>query len=576
MKDLALPDHLPALRAAGVSCVKMEGRKKSPLYVATTTDYYRKLLDGRLAAGERVIQEADLQTVFSRPWTRLFTESHKDKEVADRDTVGHRGSLIGRVEGVRGDRIRFRSARELERHDGLQIDLPTLGKPFGFPIDHLWIVEADRPGREREVFEAPAGAVVEIGLPSEHPPLPVGAPVYCSSSQSVKRRYRHDRPKPGLYRPRRAVAVEVVLTPNELKVIGRVLPQRPDEQAVEVRRTLAGPFAAAQDASGMEKASRAAFEKLGDTRLALDSFTWRNEEGRFVPVSRLNHLRRDLAAGLEQALQAASAERIRVALADICPSAPAAKRTPVFRWSIKVDRINFVDAFEAEDWAGVEELIVDVTRDHPMLLSDQLDRLSGLIGRERIRLALPPLTRKWEEENVRHKVAKLLAACWTKWEAANLSAWSYLGLDPARPDTGALDLSTDWSVYVVNRAAALQLEAMGVPPVYIVARGRPGQSAAAAGGVRRAGRRHRPSGHAVVPGGVVPLRQPDRRLSRQGQLLLREYGNDLQPRRARHRAGLSLSHHRPESRAVLPLDAAEGLGRGGGRVAAGGLHLPQV
>ena len=462
MKDLALPDHLPALRAAGVSCFKVEGRKKSPLYVATTTDYYRKLLDGRLDAGERAIQEADLQTVFSRPWTRLFTESHKDKEVADRDTVGHRGSLIGRVEAVRGDRIRFCSTRELERHDGLQIDLPTLGKPFGFPIDHLWVVEADRPGREREVFEAPAGTLVEVGLPSEHPPLPVGAPVYCSSSQSVKRRYRHDRPKPGLYRPRRAVEVEAVLTADELAVVGRIVPQRPDEPAMEVRRTLAGPFAAAQDAAGMEKAARTAFDKLGDTRLELASFTWRNCEGRFVPVSRLNHVRRELAAGLEQALQTASAERVRLALADICPPKPAAIRTSTFRWSIKVDRIDFVDAFEPEDWAGVEELVVDVTRDHPTLLSDQLDRLSGIIGRERIRLALPPLTRKWEEENVRHKVAKLLAAGWAKWEAANLSAWSYLGLDPARPNTDAIDLTTDWSVYVVNRAAALQLEAMGV------------------------------------------------------------------------------------------------------------------
>ncbi len=158
MKDLALPDHLPALRAAGVSCFKVEGRKKSPLYVATTTDYYRKLLDGRLAAGERALQEADLQTVFSRPWTRLFTQSHKDKEVADRDTVGHRGALIGRVESVRGNRLRFRTARALERHDGLQIDLPVLGKPFGFPVDHLWIVEGGRKANERDVFEAPAGA----------------------------------------------------------------------------------------------------------------------------------------------------------------------------------------------------------------------------------------------------------------------------------------------------------------------------------------------------------------------------------------------------------------------------------
>src|SRR5262249_35818537 len=100
MKDLALPDHIPALRAAGVSCFKVEGRKKSPLYVATTTEYYRKLIDGRLGDGERPALEADMQTVFSRPWTRLFVQSHKDKEVADRDTVGPRGTGNGRAEAA--------------------------------------------------------------------------------------------------------------------------------------------------------------------------------------------------------------------------------------------------------------------------------------------------------------------------------------------------------------------------------------------------------------------------------------------------------------------------------------------
>src|SRR5207245_1626283 len=134
MKDLALPDHLPALRAAGVSCFKVEGRKKSPLYVATTTDYYRRLLDGQLPDADRPRHEADLQAVFSRPWTRLFVQSHQEKEVADRDTVGHRGTLIGHVEravaaGAAGARLRFHTDRALERHDGLQVDLPALGKP---------------------------------------------------------------------------------------------------------------------------------------------------------------------------------------------------------------------------------------------------------------------------------------------------------------------------------------------------------------------------------------------------------------------------------------------------------------
>ncbi len=168
--------------------------------------------------------------------------------------------------------------------------------------------------------------------------------------------------------------VEAVLTADELAVVGRVVPRRPEEPAVEVRRTLAGPFAAAQDPAATEAAARSSFEKLGNTRLELASLNWRNADGRFVPVSRLNLLRRDLAAGLEEALQEASATRVRRALADICPPTSRAMRAPEFRWSIKVDRIGFVDAFEADDWAGVEELIVDVARDHPTLLSDALER----------------------------------------------------------------------------------------------------------------------------------------------------------------------------------------------------------
>jgi hypothetical protein len=78
-----------------------------------------------------------------------------------------------------------------------------------------------------------------------------------------------------------------------------------------------------------------------------------------------------------------------------------------------------------------------------------------------LRLALPALTRSWEDRGLRHKIDSLRAAGWSKWEAANLSAWSYLDLDPHRP-AAAIDLSTDWSVYVVNRLAARQLEQMGV------------------------------------------------------------------------------------------------------------------
>ena len=197
MKDLALPEFVPALRGAGVSCFKIEGRKKSALYVGATTTYYRRLVDGDFTPQERAFHESDMQTVFSRPWTQLFLASHKDKEVADRDTVGHRGTPIGKVEAVRhagprDDRLRFRTRLALARHDGIQIDLPTQGKPFGFGIGDMWVLDrGHRPGRE--AFETDAGSLIEVALPPHHPTIPVGAPVYCSASEAVKRRYGFDQ-----------------------------------------------------------------------------------------------------------------------------------------------------------------------------------------------------------------------------------------------------------------------------------------------------------------------------------------------------------------------------------------------
>ncbi|HEV3447354.1 MAG TPA: U32 family peptidase, partial [Gemmataceae bacterium] len=403
MKDLALPDHIPALRAAGVSCFKVEGRKKSPLYVATTTAYYRQLIDGRLTAAERPQLEADMQTVFSRPWTRLFVHSHKDKEVADRDTVGHRGTLIGNVEAIAGKphaRLRFRTQRPLERHDGLQIDLPVLGKPFGFAVDRLFIL--NRQGKRHEVFQAPAGAAVEVELPGDHPDIPLGAPVYCSSSQAVKQKYRHARPKPGVYRTKTPVAVEVILTNAQITAIGRIPADGLPE--IEVTSKVTGAFTAAKDPALMEAAVYAAFEKLGATGLELAAFQFRNEANRFAPVSLLNQLRRDLTAKLADALVERRAERVARILAEVKPPAPPAVSRTDFSWSIKIDRVGFLDAFENTDWEGLEEIVVDIARDHPAVLAEALELWSSRLGRERIRLALPAITRYWEEKGLRQKI----------------------------------------------------------------------------------------------------------------------------------------------------------------------------
>src|SRR5450759_5042238 len=223
MKDLALPEFVPQLRRAGVTALKIEGRMKSPLYVAAVVNYYRQLLDGNLTAEKAKTLAADIQTIFSRPWTNLFLSNRWNRNVIDPEYVGHRGYPIGRVEEIvrlrSGEvRLRFHSSQPLEVHDGLQMDVPGLPRPYGFAVERLRVLDGAAGAQTGLVFEAPAGALVEVALPGDHPEIPGGVVVYCASSQEIKRRYRFEKPKPGLFRIRCPVNFEVHIAPDRMRV----------------------------------------------------------------------------------------------------------------------------------------------------------------------------------------------------------------------------------------------------------------------------------------------------------------------------------------------------------------------
>ena len=466
MKDLALPDHVGALRDAGVACLKIEGRKKAPTYVAATVDFYRRLLDGRLAPGERLEAEADLQTTFARPWTTLYLDSHQEKDVADRDVVGHRGAPLGQVEAVVKTggvaAIRFRTPRALERHDGLQVEIPGLDRPFGFGVASLRVVTR---GGAAEAFEAPAGALVEVPLPDDYPTIPLGAPVSCSSSQLVKLKYRVESPNLGTRRARRPIRVtaEVSAAGLELVAVSEVGPGRSVRAAV----AMPGPYDAARDPAKMAASARAAFEKLGDTRFQLEGLDWRDPDGRFVPVSRLNEVRRALCEALDAAVTADARARGEAARAELAAPPQPVKDGPV-GFTVKVDRLETLDAFEGEDFDGAGDVVVDLGLLPLRGLAERLDALAARVGRERLRLGLPLIVRGWEERALAARVEALLAAGHRRWELTGPASWALLGLRPGDPgapasgSTAGLDLTSDWSLYAVNRAAARQLQAMGV------------------------------------------------------------------------------------------------------------------
>ncbi len=79
-KDLCGLEFLPKLIDAGVMCFKIEGRMKSPEYVATVTRIYRKYIDLALSNKPYIIDEKDvkdLMQVFNRGG---FSTGHLDSK----------------------------------------------------------------------------------------------------------------------------------------------------------------------------------------------------------------------------------------------------------------------------------------------------------------------------------------------------------------------------------------------------------------------------------------------------------------------------------------------------------------
>lgn len=274
MKDMALEDkvlNIPALS------LKIEGRKKSPLYVATVVNYYRHILDGKKKSE---IEANDIKQVFSRPWSKFHFEG-KNKNVTDENFVGHRGLLIGEVKKVNKSRLGLKIRHKLSRYDGLQIDVKGEEKPFGFGVKSLFV-------NSKPQFEAKVGDYVEVELPVEHPFIEEGALVYLASSTEVKGKYDYKKPKPMEYK--NLVDIDVLVEVCEDKVWAIS-----GETSVFVE----GSFDKAKDVIKVEDAVKSAFSKTGGTKFNLSNIMINNFGERFVPVSLLNELRRKLFDSIE-------------------------------------------------------------------------------------------------------------------------------------------------------------------------------------------------------------------------------------------------------------------------------------
>ena len=101
-RDLCGLNYIPDLIAAGVTCLKIEGRMKNPEYVATVTRIYRKYIDLALSNKNYVIDKNDEKTLLQVFNRGAFSDGHfsndPNEKLIYKNKSNNMGLFLGKVE----------------------------------------------------------------------------------------------------------------------------------------------------------------------------------------------------------------------------------------------------------------------------------------------------------------------------------------------------------------------------------------------------------------------------------------------------------------------------------------------
>jgi putative protease len=121
-QDLAAYALTPELIAAGVAAFKIEGRLKTPEYVANITRHYRRAIDAAMAGKPVDITKDDVREMelsFSRGFSPGWLQGDDHKMLVPGLSSAKRGVHLGEIVRVRHNRVEVRLTAPIKRGDGV-------------------------------------------------------------------------------------------------------------------------------------------------------------------------------------------------------------------------------------------------------------------------------------------------------------------------------------------------------------------------------------------------------------------------------------------------------------------------
>jgi U32 family peptidase len=458
-KDLAAYDELAALADAGIRCLKIEGRKKRPEYVATVTHSYRQWLDamGRGAAEPAHADAVEpLVQIYSRGFTSSLLHGRGGRTFVTRDRPDNRGIALGTVVSTGRGEVVVDVSREIHVGDGLAFEVPGRSEDqrTGGSVTAVRTTKRDAH-RFRQTL-------------SLRERVPIGATVVRNADAELLASSRASYAS--------VAALALPRTPLHVRLVGgpgtpleAVFTAGADPTTDTVTVSTAATLVPATHRSLDDAQCRAQLGRLGDTPFVLGGIDRSAlADGLFLPVSELNHLRQRAVDALatrrdwsRAAARIQRAERIAVLVtaADIASatSPRAGVQPPVDAPPALAASVYALDDAHTAAAAGATEIIFDPFLRHPAPPAARLRGLAAELTDAGIAVWLrtPTIVRPGDRRTL------------AKWLDLDLPVVTgHLGLARELARAGRR-VATDYAVNCFNQHTAAALFGMGVARILL-------------------------------------------------------------------------------------------------------------
>ncbi len=447
-KDLAAHDHLEAIALLGVGCLKVEGRKKKPEYVATVTKAYRGWLDAlqRGETGTTPTPDAiePLVQIFSRGNTGGMYGGREGRSYITRTQPDNRGVTLGTVIGREGGDLVVEVSRPLAVGDGLGFEQPE--QRTGATVGGTVSVE-----RTVSVLDGVHQQIISVRMAAPRQHVPLGWRVVRTSDVTLLRTAQAsyaDVPIPD----------RVGVARVDVRVFGQAGgPLKASWHMGDIEVTVRGnvPLAPASKRALDVSQLREQFGRLGETAFKLGQLDISGlGDGLFLPVSELNRLRQEATAQLDEQVGwarmsdgAGRALRIHDA---IQLATPTGRRPAPNVTDVRAIVYDLGDAREAAA-GGATEIVLDPFLRHPSPPVARVTALRDELASQGIgfRLRTPTIVRPEERRRL------------DKWLALDVPLLSgHLGLIAELGGAGR-DVIADYATNVFNQHTAALLFELG-------------------------------------------------------------------------------------------------------------------